>query len=117
MRSYPKSSHTCTRPPNPVTHVQRPLEHGEKFDRRWYPNSKFDGRGQKDTVMYHPNYRGANSSGNSARSNNARGTTTSSGNMDQWQKGFMSRQAVSGEATTSTIVDQTTNPGATDPNY
>ena len=46
------------RPPNPVTHVQRPLYHGAKFDKRWYPSSEFDGRGQKDLVIYHPSYTG-----------------------------------------------------------
>ena len=46
------------RPPNPVTHVQRPLYHGAKFDKRWYPRSDFDDRGQKDLVMYHPAYTG-----------------------------------------------------------
>ena len=24
----------------------------------WYPRSEFYGRGQKDTVMYHPSYKG-----------------------------------------------------------
>ena len=43
--------------------------------------------------------------------------TSTSSNMEQWLQGFMSRQEVSDEATTSAVADQTTNPGAADPNY
>ena len=46
-------------PPNPAIHVRRQLNHGEWFDRRWFPSSYFDTRGPKDTVMYHPDYRGS----------------------------------------------------------
>ena len=44
--------------PNPITHVLRPIYHGAKFNKRWYPSSEFDGRGQRDLVMYHPAYTG-----------------------------------------------------------
>ena len=45
------------KPPNPITHVQRPLYHGAKFEKRWYPSDFSDG-GQKDLVRYHPSYKG-----------------------------------------------------------
>ena len=44
--------------PNPVTQVQRPLNHGAKFYKMWYPSSEFDGTRQRDLVMYHPAYTG-----------------------------------------------------------
>ena len=33
-------------------------DHGERFDRRWYPSSDFEIRGAKDMVLYHPKYDG-----------------------------------------------------------
>ena len=45
-------------PPNPMVHVQRPIMHGEWFDKRWFPCSGFETRGTKDTVIYHPKYNG-----------------------------------------------------------
>ena len=41
-----------------MVHVQLPIIHGEKFDKRWFPSYGFETRGTKDTVMYHPKYNG-----------------------------------------------------------
>ena len=45
-------------PSVPAVHVQRPITHGEKFDKRWYPSSELSTRGPRDEVMYHPKYEG-----------------------------------------------------------
>ena len=41
-----------------MVHVQRPIMHGGRFDKRWFPSSDFKTRGTKDAVMYHPKYNG-----------------------------------------------------------
>ena len=41
-----------------MVHVYRPIMHGEKFDKWWFPSSGFETRGNKDTVMCHPKYNG-----------------------------------------------------------
>ena len=46
-------------PSVPAVHVQRPITHGEKFDKRWYPSSELSTRGPRDEVMYHPKYEGS----------------------------------------------------------
>ena len=180
-------------PPNPVTHVQRPLYHGAKFDKRWYPSSEFDGRGQKDLVMYHQLYKGTTAidlahgqvlvynnvfyppeneewiiphsskqyvestpkKKNKKKSNsqvetnlleiknmktyveNEEGIKSSTEaehqpssnkkwgslhtkppkDLNQWQQGYMSRQEVSGEATTSAASAQPTHSSVAYPNY
>ena len=181
------------RPPNPITHVQRPLYHGAKFEMRWYPSSDFSDRWQKDLVMYHPLYKGPTATDiaqgqrldysnifyppenkewiipHSSRqqtestpkrrnkkksqvqvedkqldnknmrpydeaeeraipstdvehqppSNNNWGSlqTKKTKDLSQWQQGYMSRQEVSGEATTSTVPAQTTQSSVANPNY
>ena len=39
-------------PPNPIVHVQRPIMHGEKFDKRWFPSSGFETRGTTQSTTY-----------------------------------------------------------------
>ena len=45
-------------PPNPIRHVQRPLEQFARFDIKQYPSSKLNLKGKIDLAIYHPRYTG-----------------------------------------------------------
>ena len=45
-------------PPNPIRHVQGPLEQFARFDTKHYPSSKFNSKGKVDYAIYHPRYNG-----------------------------------------------------------
>ena len=45
-------------PPNPIRHVQRPLEQFQRFSEELFPSSEFTIEGSMDSVRYHPLYNG-----------------------------------------------------------
>ena len=44
--------------PNPIRHVQRPVEEFQRFDEERFPYSEFTMEGTMDSVRYHPLYNG-----------------------------------------------------------
>ena len=45
-------------PPNPIRHVQRPLEQFQRFNEELFPSSELTMEGSLDAVRYHPLYKG-----------------------------------------------------------
>ena len=54
-------------PPNPIRHVQRPLEQFQRFDEERFPFTEFTMEGSMDTVGYHPLYNGFRPIGDGTR--------------------------------------------------